>query len=42
MAKFLQGTVEEMAVTGRRNKKEAVQEFAKFFEKVCGVLWLSE
>ncbi|CAI8058224.1 Mitochondrial proton/calcium exchanger protein [Geodia barretti] len=34
MAKFLQGTVEEMAVTGRRNKKEAVQEFAKFFEKI--------
>ena len=43
MAKFLQSTVEEMAVTGRRNKKEAVQEFARFFEKVCGlVLWLQQ
>ena len=35
MAKFLQETVEEMAVTGRKNKREAVQEFALFFEKVC-------
>lgn len=35
MAKFLQGTVEEMAVAGRKNKREAVQEFAEFFEKVC-------
>lgn len=34
MAKFLQGTVEEMAVAGRKNKKEAVQDFAEFFEKV--------
>ena len=38
MAKFLQSTVEDMAVTGRKNKKEAVQEFAEFFEKVCVVL----
>ena len=35
MAKFLQGTVEEMAVAGRKNKREAVEEFAEFFEKVC-------
>ena len=34
MAKFLQGTLEEMAVSGRRNKSEAVKEFAEFFEKV--------
>ena len=44
MAKFLQGTLEEMAVSGRKNKSEAVQEFAEFFEKVlssqCCVLAL--
>lgn len=41
MARFLQGTVEEMAVSGRKNKREAVQEFAQFFEKVChGQKWL--
>lgn len=34
MAKFLQGTLEEMAVSGHRNKSEAVKEFAEFFEKV--------
>jgi LETM1 and EF-hand domain-containing protein 1 len=34
MAKFLQGTLEEMAVSGRKNKSEAVQEFAEFFEKI--------
>ena len=37
MARFLQSTVEEMAVTGRKHKKEAVQEFAQFFENVCVV-----
>lgn len=35
MAKFLQDTVEEMAVTGKKNKRDAVREFAEFFEKVC-------
>ena len=35
MAKFLQDTVEEMAVTSSNpNKQEAVQEFANFFERV--------
>ena len=38
MARFLQETVEEMAVTGRKNKREAVQEFAQFFEKVSKLL----
>ena len=38
VAKFLQDTVEEMAVSGRKNKREAVQEFAEFFENVCGSL----
>ena len=36
MAKFLQETIEEMAVSSKNpNKKESVQEFARFFEKVC-------
>ena len=35
MAQFLQGTIEEMAVAGKNPKKrETVQEFAEFFEKV--------
>ena len=35
MAKFLQSTVEEMAVTSKkRDKQETVQEFVQFFEKV--------
>ncbi len=35
MARFLQSTIEEMAVTGRtKGRSESVQEFAKFFEKV--------
>ena len=35
MAKFLQDTVEEMAVAAKKKKtQEAVVEFATFFEKV--------
>ena len=35
MAKFLQDTVEEMAVTAKQKKtQEVVSEFANFFEKV--------
>jgi len=35
MAKFLQDTVEEMAVTAKQKKtQEVVAEFANFFEKV--------
>lgn len=35
MAKFLQDTIEEMAVKSNNpNKREAVLEFATFFEKV--------
>lgn len=35
MARFLQSTIEDMAVTGRnKGRNESVQEFAKFFEKV--------
>ena len=35
MAKFLQDTVEEMAITSSNpNKQEAVQEFANFFQRV--------
>jgi hypothetical protein len=35
MAKFLQDTVEEMAVTAKQTKtQKAVVEFANFFEKV--------
>ena len=35
MAKFLQDTIEEMAVkSSNPNKKESVLEFADFFEKV--------
>ena len=35
MAKFLQDTVEDMAVTSKSpNKQESVHEFAQFFEKV--------
>ena len=38
MAKFLQGTVEEMAVASKNpNKREAAQEFADFFNKVGGI-----
>ena len=34
MAKFLQGTIEEMAVAGKNPRKtEVVQEFADFFHK---------
>ncbi|XP_064382763.1 mitochondrial proton/calcium exchanger protein-like [Halichondria panicea] len=37
MARFLQSTIEEMAVTGRtKGRSESVQEFAKFFEKITG------
>ena len=35
MAKFLQDTIEEMAVSSKRPKKDdTVREFATFFEKV--------
>jgi len=35
MAKFLQDTVEEMAVTAKQKKTQAVvADFANFFEKV--------
>lgn len=35
MAKFLQETIKDMAVSSKNpNKSESVQEFAKFFEKV--------
>ena len=35
MAKFLQDTIEEMAVTAKKKKtQEVVSEFANFFEKV--------
>ena len=35
MARFLQDTVEEMAVTAKQKKtQEVVSEFANFFEKV--------
>ena len=35
MAKFLQSTIKDMAVSSKnRNKKESVEEFAQFFEKV--------
>ena len=35
MAKFLQDTIEEMAVASKNpNKKESVEEFAQFFYKV--------
>lgn len=35
MAKFLQDTVEEMAITAKQTKSQkAVVEFANFFEKV--------
>ncbi len=36
MAKFLQETIKDMAVSSKNpNKKESVEEFARFFEKVC-------
>ena len=35
MAKFLQETIKDMAVSGKNpKKKESVEEFARFFEKV--------
>ena len=35
MARFLQETIEDMAVASKRpNKTESVAEFARFFEKV--------
>ena len=35
MAKFLQDTLQEMAVSSRNpKKKKAVQEFAEFFDRV--------
>ena len=35
MAKFLQDTIEEMAVSSKNpNKKEAVREFGDFFDRV--------
>lgn len=38
MAKFLQDTVEEMAVTAKQKKtQEVVSEFANFFEKVNNI-----
>lgn len=40
MAKFLQDTVEEMAVTAKQKKtQEVVAEFANFFEKVIKCHW---
>lgn len=39
MAKFLQDTIEEMAVTAKKKKtQEVVSEFANFFEKVSATL----
>lgn len=39
MAKFLQDTVEEMAVTAKEKKtQEVVGDFANFFEKVKHVM----
>ena len=43
MAKFLQDTIEDMAVTGKNKKKrEAVEEFARFFEKVGAGLYFAQ
>lgn len=42
MAKFLQQTLDEMAVTGKGHSSKAAKDFVEFFEKVmyCYV-WLS-
>ena len=43
MAKFLQDTVEEMAVTAKQKKtQEVVAEFANFFEKVIHLVNLAK
>ena len=42
MAKFLQDTLQEMAVSSRNpKKKKAVQEFAEFFDRVNQLIILS-
>ena len=41
MAKFLQDTIEEMAVTAKKKKtQEVVSEFANFFEKVSAIHYM--
>ncbi|KAG8321009.1 letm1 and EF-hand domain-containing protein 1, mitochondrial [Homalodisca vitripennis] len=40
MAKFLQQTLDEMAVTGKGHSSKAAKDFVEFFEKLSrGSLW---